>query len=219
MAGIKETKESLSKQILDLYHRFVTTNPEQVFSVDGNETELHDKSELAAQLAKRLASLANLVAIEEDKIQPFITIPEVKVPETIIEIPAPEIEIPLPASPEILKPEETVQSAEIVIPEVTEEIIPIKENSIPEKETPPVMNEKTYPDLKTLIGFNEKLMFTRQLFSGNNSDYDDAIVGLNKCNSFAEANAILMILSSTYKWSKENEPVQVFHAVVKRRFA
>lgn len=88
---------------------------------------------------------------------------------------------------------------------------------------PPVVNpapaKKQYKDIRTFIGFNEKLMYIRQVFGGDSSVYEEALNQVNQMNSYDEAEAYLSVLASEYKWNKDNEPVAIFMQTVKRRFA
>ena len=77
---------------------------------------------------------------------------------------------------------------------------------------------KTLPDLKSFIGFNEKLMFLR-LFKGDTASYEEAITQLNSCQSKEEATSFLSVLQSEYAWNPSSEQVQIFTDTVKRRFA
>ncbi|MBI3509517.1 MAG: hypothetical protein HY064_02565 [Bacteroidetes bacterium] len=78
---------------------------------------------------------------------------------------------------------------------------------------------KKLPEIKTLIGFNEKLMFIAQLFGGNISSYEEALKQIDACSSLEEVTAFLSAISSEYKWKDGSDAVVSFRAVVKRRFA
>ena len=78
---------------------------------------------------------------------------------------------------------------------------------------------KQLKDVKTFIGFNEKLMYIRQVFKGDSAAYDAAIVQFNSISSWDEAQAFLSVLAEEYKWSKHDEPVEIFTQTVKRRFS
>lgn len=213
MAGIKETKNQLRNDIQELYKRFTAAKPEEIISNPENAKQLNELAGLSSELTKKIEALSYLAAIEE-------TYPEIAIVPPVPEVKAPEIKIP-----EIVPPVAEVKVPEI--PPVAPPVIPPAANIplVPEIKTPevvqspPVPAGKKLPDLKTFIGFNEKLMFIRSLFNGDTTAYDDAIAQVNNSNSFAEAETILKNLSAAYKWAQDAEPVQIFHSSVKRRFA
>jgi hypothetical protein len=195
MAGIKETKDQLRQEVFELYKRFTTGNPQQLFSAETNHDQLHAHAELAAQLAKKIEALACLSSVEEEKPVIIPVVPEIKMSENNI----PQVLVPI-VEEKIIPPVAETKKPEIIPP------------------TPPPA-EKKFPELKSFIGFNEKLMFIRNLFKGDSNEYENALALLNNCVSFREAEAVLQNLSSSHAWSPENEAVQTFHSIVKRRFA
>lgn len=74
-------------------------------------------------------------------------------------------------------------------------------------------------DLQSFIGFNEKLMYIRQVFRGNHVAYDEAVKVINAMRSMNEAHPFLEYLAEEFKWTKDNEPVGIFKETVKRRFS
>jgi hypothetical protein len=254
MAGIKETKELLRKEILELHKNLSAVKPEWLFSREENKSQWQEYAGLAASLAKKIETLAFLNALEEEKPAIVPPLPEVKAQENFVpgisfsekitpvtEVkqpePIPVVEKNIPLIPEI-KEAEVNPVTEVKQPEP----IPVVEKNIPEIKKPGVnlVNEnnppapeiktpekiptvqptaKTFPDLKSFIGFNEKLMFQRSLFKAAGSDYENAIAQLNSCTSYKEAEAVLNNLATANKWSAEDEPAQVFYSIVKRRFA
>ena len=195
MAGIKETKDQLRKEILELYKRFTATKPEELISGQKNAVQLDELAVLSSTLTKKIEAFAYLAAIEE------------AYPEIAIVPPVSEIK-----TPEILVPE--------IVPPVEKIIPPIHENNHPHiVQSPPAQGGKNFPDLKSFIGLNEKLMFIRSLFNTSGTEYENAIAEVNHCHSYKEAEVVLQNLSATYKWAQDAEPVQVFYSIVKRRFA
>ncbi|MEO5643504.1 MAG: hypothetical protein ABIQ40_03570, partial [Bacteroidia bacterium] len=128
-------------------------------------------------------------------------------------IPQPEKNISLVPFPEMKTPE-VISPAEKIIPPPS--IPEIKKPEISAKPSPAI---KTFPDIKTFVGFNEKLMFIRNLFKGNGTDYENAVAELNNCTSYKEAETVLQNFSAANNWSHDTEPVQIFYSIIKRRFA
>lgn len=147
----------------------------------------------------------------------------------------------LPEAPEIkqevIVPTETVQKPEPIQPAPVEEVKqpapevkPIDEVKPVVEFTPePVVKSEPEPakpepaakelkDIRGFIGFNEKLMYIRQCFSGNADAYAMAIDKLNAATTESEAQTILAAASKEHNWNKDNEAVQIFFQTVKRRF-
>lgn len=126
--------------------------------------------------------------------------------------------------PKIEKKEEIiVPPPPAYIPAVQFEKIPVEmpiiKEPVPQKEIPTIIPPRSQVDVKSFIGFNEKIMFLRSLFNGETHTYDDVIAQINACRSLEEANSYLSVISSSYKWKMDSEPVQIFQSVVKRRFS
>jgi hypothetical protein len=218
MAGIKETKDQLRKEILELYKRFTATKPDELISGQKSAAQLDELAVLSSTLTKKIEAFAYLAAIEE-------AYPEIAIVPPVANI-IPPVEKIIPPVENIVPPVEKIVPP---APEIkTPEIIPVVEKNIPIVpvnhhpefvQAPPAQGGKNYPDLKTFIGLNEKLMFVRSLFNTSGTDYENAIAEVNHCHSYKEAEAVLQNFSATYKWLPESEPVQVFYSIVKRRFA
>ncbi len=133
--------------------------------------------------------------------------PSVEIREAV-SIPTPE---PVAPQPEVVRPI-VFENPVVQIP-----VVPVEQK--PKQEIPNVAPAKKYPDIKTLIGFNERLMFLKYLFNSDGSSYEAAISQINNCSSLEEANAFLTVVGTEYKWNSESEPVFIFNSIVKRRFA
>ena len=71
-------------------------------------------------------------------------------------------------------------------------------------------------DLKIAITLNQRFQFSRELFKGNNQDYEVAIERLNT-SSRNEAMQQLQTLESKYEWSTGSAVVRDFRSLVERR--
>ncbi|MDQ3112064.1 MAG: hypothetical protein M3R17_19440 [Bacteroidota bacterium] len=211
MAGIRETKDLLRKEILELHKNLSAVKPEWLFSREENKNQWQEYADLAASLAKKIETLACLNEVEEEKTVIIPLVPEIKPQENSF----PGISFThkdVPTFPEVKQPE--------IVPVIEKSTPPIPEVRIQEVVAPtPPPAAKTFPELKSFIGFNEKLMFVRSLFNASGSDYENAVAQLNSCASYKDAETVLNNFSSANKWSPEAEPVQVFYSIVKRRFA
>jgi len=71
-------------------------------------------------------------------------------------------------------------------------------------------------DLKIAITLNQRFQFSRELFKGNNQDYEVAIDLLNT-SSKEDALQYVKSLESKYEWSNESTVVRDFRSLVERR--
>lgn len=89
--------------------------------------------------------------------------------------------------------------------------------SIPTQETLARKLEHTpITDLKRAITLNQRFQFSRELFKGNNQDYEVTIDRLNTV-SRDEAMKTIESLRSRYSWSEESPVAQDFLELVERR--
>lgn len=79
------------------------------------------------------------------------------------------------------------------------------------------MEHTPIPDLKKAITLNQRFQFSKELFKGNNQDYEVTIDRLNTTNR-DEAMRTLDTLRSKYSWSTESAVAQDFTELVERRF-
>ena len=70
-------------------------------------------------------------------------------------------------------------------------------------------------NLSEAIGVNDKFLFIREIFSGNQESYNQAISRIDKAESLADAGAILLSYTSE---SKENDAMKLLLDLVKRKF-
>jgi hypothetical protein len=71
-------------------------------------------------------------------------------------------------------------------------------------------------DLKIAITLNQRFQFPRELFKGNNQDYEVAIDLLNT-STRDEALQYVKSLESKYQWSEGSTVVRDFRTLVDRR--
>jgi hypothetical protein len=197
--------------------------PEEVsqFSAHGSPSSVQNASESVSQTEA-------LKPVEPPQVSPLPKAAEEVKP------PAP----PVAAPPKVMEEEKLPVPPVVEPPKVVEEVKP---PAAPVVEPPKVVEEKkqvqaplenskqdaaiTKPvtgnlkDIKTFIGFNEKIMYIRQVFKGDNEAYDAAIAQFNSMNSWDEAQAFLSVLAGEYKWGQHDEPVEIFTQTVKRRFS
>jgi hypothetical protein len=192
---------------------------------------IHNENKSAAR--KAIASLINLLKAESDIIGKDNPIPvskqeqlrkiigdlehQLSIYSYLEEHPEKE-EKPKEKEPVIVPPPPAYIPA-VQFEKIPPEVPVIKEpQQLPNKEIPTSFPPKSQQDLKSFIGFNERLMFLR-LFNNSIEEYEKALSQINSCATKEEASAILDVLSTVHKWDKSSEPVQIFHTTVKRRFS
>ena len=83
-----------------------------------------------------------------------------------------------------------------------------------------VLKETPVKDLRKAIGINDRFVFINDLFRGDEAMYERSIKTINSFNIYAEAEYwINRELKTKLGWDKDNEIVQHFDQLVKRRFS
>ena len=116
-------------------------------------------------------------------------------------------------------------------PEKEEVSISVQQESQPEQEVPaqeqPFLQvgisiedipKPQYPDIRTMIGINEKFLFINELFAGNQQEYGIAINQINTINTETWAKIYLDSLKALYHWDETNPTYESFTALISRRF-
>ncbi len=79
------------------------------------------------------------------------------------------------------------------------------------------LNNKPIADLRSAIPLNEKFGIIKHLFSGNASDFGDAILKLNNSRSEEEMRHYFKLLCQRNSWNLESESYEVLSSYVERR--
>jgi hypothetical protein len=77
-----------------------------------------------------------------------------------------------------------------------------------------LIKSKPLASLKEAIGINDRFLFIREIFDGNNDAYSQAIARLDKAESISDARAVIMSYTGD---NKENEAVKQLIELVKRK--
>ncbi len=89
------------------------------------------------------------------------------------------------------------------------------------KELSEKLSEMPIADLRRAIAVNDRLLLTRELFSGDSASFDLAINTLNSCTGFEQAKAFLLENCVTrFNWTDKNrqEEARKFIKLVRRRY-
>ena len=87
-------------------------------------------------------------------------------------------------------------------------------NSKKDDDIASVIKSKVVENLSDAIGINDKFLFIREIFSGSQSSYEEAISKLNSAGNLADARAIIMNYS---RETEENDVVKQLLEIVKRK--
>jgi hypothetical protein len=74
---------------------------------------------------------------------------------------------------------------------------------------------KKIDDIKQAINIGDRFRFQRELFKGNGEDMNKTLSYINQLESFDEVESFLQ---SKYNWDVENEAVEDFYQIIRRRF-
>jgi hypothetical protein len=83
-----------------------------------------------------------------------------------------------------------------------------------EEDISDILKSKPLTSLSEAIGLNDKFLFIREIFDGNNDTYNQAIMRLDNSLSLSDARAVLMSYTGN---SNENEAVKQLLDLVKRK--
>lgn len=137
-------------------------------------------------------------------------------------------------------PEEeiSVESAEVEIPNVEEDIVIEPQNTAaieepqaltlnemlsaqtPQNTVSGQFNQRQVKDLKGLISLNDKLQFVRDLFNGYSLAYSEAIELINRFDSFDAAdNFLKQNYAVKNNWAEKQDVADKFYEILNRRFS
>jgi hypothetical protein len=90
-----------------------------------------------------------------------------------------------------------------------------KFSKIPDNSLGTTFANQKIDDIKKAISIGDRFRFQRELFRGNGEDMNKTLNYLNQLATLEEA---VSFLQAKYKWDGENETVQDFFQILKRRF-
>lgn len=82
------------------------------------------------------------------------------------------------------------------------------------------LKETPVKDLRKAIGINDRFLFIKELFRGDEAAYERSVKTINNFNIFSEAQYwMARELGLKLAWQDGNETVQHFYGLVRRRFS
>lgn len=81
------------------------------------------------------------------------------------------------------------------------------------------LHQRKIDSLKKHITLNQKFMFVKELFSGNQSEYNRALERLEQCDRFEDAQTILQEdYIGKYNWDMEGEEAGEFMEIIAKKY-
>jgi hypothetical protein len=96
-------------------------------------------------------------------------------------------------------------------------IEPVAEKKQPEVKSAGTI-QRTWPDLKKLIGINQKFQVVSELFKGNQSEFDEAVNQINSLYNKEEALIYVQGLKAAFSWKDESKVAEEFIKTVMNRY-
>jgi hypothetical protein len=78
-----------------------------------------------------------------------------------------------------------------------------------------MIKTKSVTNLAEAIGINDKFLFIREIFNGDQESYDQALLKLDSAGNLEDAKATILAFAGE---NKENEAVKLFMSILKRKF-
>jgi len=93
-------------------------------------------------------------------------------------------------------------------------------SATPQMEIGHTLKEGPVKDLRRAIGINDRYLFIKELFRGDEIMYERSIKTINGFNIYGEAEFwIKRELKLKLAWRDDSEAVQIFDQLIKRRFS
>jgi hypothetical protein len=227
-----EQLDSLTDHSRELFERMVILKYKAYDTEVKKSTEVKKEDEGDFSVPFKLSSAATpnqvslIDAIEEvtaQSVEPDVQQETPAYEPTISELAAKheiEFTFEVPEEPKVAQPAASVaQSINQVMQSITpqESLNDRLSKSVGSTSTVAQKMEHTpIPDLKRAITLNQRFQFSKELFKGNNQEYEVAIDRLNN-TSREEALRQLEQLKSKYVWNNESQVTQDFIELIERR--
>ncbi|WP_222167018.1 hypothetical protein [Edaphocola aurantiacus] len=216
-----------------------TTAPEVI----PHEPEQAEEPEAEMPVAEETAEAETEVAVAEtpEEVAPHVVdeVAEIATEEPVLpeeEEPVAEVQTMPEAEEEALKPvlehmDEPIQSEihlELPVTAEEQDLEPVilaepegERKSAPEHNTTSgYLFQKSFKDVRSFIGINDKYQFMNELFSNNKAAYETTLDKINFCSTLNEAEQwISNEARGQYNWSEEDETYQSLLTTVKKYFA
>ena len=78
--------------------------------------------------------------------------------------------------------------------------------------------QRTWPDLKNLIGLNQKFQVVSELFKGDQAEFNEAVNQINSLYNKEEALIYVQGLKAAFGWKDDSKVAEEFIKVVMNRY-
>lgn len=209
--------ESLTEHSRELYERLVVLRFKAFDNIAKKETpsvapveNIAPVAPLPVQEATPQPQVAEETAASEEFPMPFklnVSPNQVSLIDAIEEVTKETVEEPIANTSSI---NDELKSPQESLHEKLSKIVAQSASLAEKMESTPIQ------DLKRAITLNQRFQFSKELFKGNNEDYEVAIDRLNTTTR-EEALKQLDVLRSKYQWNNEAQVTQDFLELVERR--
>jgi hypothetical protein len=205
--------EVLTENSRELYERLVILRHKAYDqSVKGKESPAAEKAEEPSNGFSIPFKIETPVA--PNQVSLIDAIEEVTKQEEIVTKVEPIIEKPAPVVEKATPPLTSINSANAVAAESLNDRLSKAVGAV--NTLAQRLEHTPIPDLKRAITLNQRFQFSKELFKGNNQDYEVAIDRLNSINR-DEALSHLEQLKSKYAWNNESQVTLDFIDLIERR--
>ena len=155
------------------------------------------------------------IVIEYVVEKPIAVAPPPVVEQVKVEIPAPR-PIPPTVFPEPPRPKAAIKPLIKPANERVEQSELFEEKM--GKELSDKLSESPLDDIKKGMNINDRIIFMRELFGGNQAEFDAAVNILNNSGSFEVARRELSELAAQFDWASKAAQAKPFIRLVRRRY-
>ena len=212
-----ETKEELIEKIENASVK--TKEPVLEIVEEPQEDEVTEVESITEKIEKIVDEF-----VEEEVEVPVKEIkteePTLKVVEEIIEQPFDELEQTLFSAETVIEEKPIKNKKEITLEEELNDTISIEvaADLFEKPEIKKSLNDQLQQNIQ--IGLNDRIAFVKNLFDGNQEDFNRVVSQLNTTKTFKEAKKFVnKMVKPDYNWADQEEYEERFFAIIERKFA
>ena len=168
------------------------------------------------KIVEELADQEIEVSVKEE----IIAEPTLKVVEEILVQPFDELEQTLFSAEETVAENPVKNKKEITLEEELDDTISVEvaADLFEKPEIKKSLNDQLQQNIQ--IGLNDRIAFVKNLFDGNQEDFNRVVSQLNTTKSFKEAKKFVnKMVKPDYNWANQEEYEERFFAIIERKFA
>lgn len=212
-----ETKEELLEKI----EKAAVKTKEPVLEIveeqqEDEITEVESITDKVEKIVEELADKEIEVSVKEE----IIAEPTLKVVEEILVQPFDELEQTLFSAEETVAENPVKNKKEITLEEELDDTISVEvaADLFEKPEIKKSLNDQLQQNIQ--IGLNDRIAFVKNLFDGNQEDFNRVVSQLNTTKSFKEAKKFVnKMVKPDYNWANQEEYEERFFAIIERKFA